>query len=210
MRPKDMDNKRIGSPLTRHFRLLAFLMALAAAPAPAWDSLERTTPARPADEAAAYAWALGATLVPIAMGGYLANEDIAGGVAGLMIFAGALGGPSAGQFYAGSTSQGWGGIGLRAGGGLLMVAGIVEAIDDICFMGGAGEGCEGDGDDGTVLAVAGLMVAGAGTLYSLVDTHFAVRRNQAAWTAARLELAPVLALTGAGDMAYGTRLRFWF
>jgi hypothetical protein len=141
------------------------------------------------DPAMAYTLAFGATVLPLVASFLIFDSD---GPVGTWMNVGALWvGPSAGQFYAGSPVTGLLGTGLRVGGSFLVASSISDMI--------------GDNADASSF-LAGLTIFTAGTLYSLVDTHFAVKRaNQRARKAAlpKTSLAPMLYPTRGGRLAPG-------
>ena len=82
--------------------------------------------------------------------------------------------PSLGHFYAGEVGRGVTHSLIRVGAGGLIVVGAVVAFDD-CW------GDEGDcGSSGPAIMIAGLVLGGASTLYSIIDSPAAAsRHNQA-------------------------------
>jgi TM2 domain-containing membrane protein YozV len=147
---------------------------------------------------AAYLWMFGATILPIVGGSMLAASPGSEGLAAALILSGIFVGPSAGQFYAGSVGAGLVATGLRVAGGGLMLVGLIQAI-----------GCSwGDGpcNAGEAEALVGLLVFGGGTLYSLIDTKFAVdRANEKArkTSGIKASFAPALYPTREGRLIPG-------
>jgi hypothetical protein len=144
----------------------------------------------------AYAWALGGTALPIIAGMYLIQTRAAA-PGGLLMASGILVGPSLGQFYAGSLGPGLGATLLRTTGGILMIAGLAEAFDDW----DCDEGRTCDGNNGATLGLLGLGAFFGGTLYSFIDTHFAVKRANASV----LQMSPEIRLSKQGAPALGMR-----
>jgi hypothetical protein len=156
---------------------------------------------RPAKSMAkAYAWAVGSTVVPIAIAYPMLNkenptdrEDLIGWP---LMISGIFIGPSMGQFYAGSYLNGTGGIVVRAA----SVIGLVMAFSDCPLFDNGDESC---GETGERVA-AGIYTAGV--LYSLVETYFAVNRaNERARKAAlsNTSLSPILYPTPDGRLIPG-------
>lgn len=139
--------------------------------------------------AVAYAWVVGATVIPIAIAYPMLNkdnptdrEDIIGWP---LMISGILIGPSVGQFYAGSWVRGIGGILFRSA----SAYGLMMAFSDCPLFDNGDESC---GETGERVA-AGIYVVGA--LYSLIDTYFAVNRaNERARRRyeSRTSLSPIL------------------
>lgn len=155
-------------------------------------------------EAVAYMLAIGATVLPLSLGYFLAGSDDTPYMGVPLLVAGGMIGPSVGQFYAGSHLHGWGGAALRTIGGLIFMAGALEAYDDILCT----DDC--DGNEGGPAMAAGLIVGGAGVLYSLVDTHFAFSRPRSEPEGGRLGWTPALGVTREGRTAYGARAWYQF
>lgn len=152
-------------------------------------------------EVTAYNWAATGTLGPVLAGTALAA--FGGGAelttrAGVgMILVGLGLGPSMGQVYAGSYLHGVAASTLRVGGGVLVVAGAAASV--------ASQGCEENDtcrDRGLPLALAGTLAYFGGVAYSLVETHFAVRRR-ASPSRPALSLTPTLHSLGPGHLGPG-------
>jgi hypothetical protein len=151
----------------------------------------------PAKNAAmAYTLAFGATVLPIAASILIFESE---GPVGSSMTIGALWlGPSAGQFYARSPVTGFLGTGLRVGGSLIVASSIGAMI--------------GDNADASSFLV-GFSIFTAGTLYSLVDTYFAVNRaNERARKAAlsNASLSPMLYPARDGRLIPGLATRVSF
>lgn len=84
------------------------------------------------------------------------NDRVVRTVGGVLIGAGALVGPSVGNFYAGDRRRGGRGILLRLGGGALMYAGIASAL--------SGDGSEAPG---TALFLGGATLTGVSALWNI-------------------------------------------
>ncbi|MDQ3001185.1 MAG: hypothetical protein M3Y08_07985 [Fibrobacterota bacterium] len=150
----------------------------------------------------AYALGIGGTVLPVTaaiMMSNLSNDN--GALMGTLVLSGLMIGPSLGQFYAGSIGQGFGGLGIRALGGLLTMTGLVLAIGEAFCTEDEGHECN-DGSDGTGFFILGAVTYIGGVVYSLVDTRFSVDRYYA-----RKEdsygLAPVLVPQGDGSIKTG-------
>jgi hypothetical protein len=152
-------------------------------------------------EDVAYAWALGATLVPFvpaavlyAIQGPTCQDDSEcdrGAITSILALSGAFLGPSAGQLYAGSTSQG--------------VKGVLFRLSSIIVLVALGDPY---GDEVTWVVASSLsgLVFVAGTVYSFWDTPKAVRRaNARARNAAmpKTSLSPMLYPARDGRLAPG-------
>jgi hypothetical protein len=84
-------------------------------------------------------------------------------------------GPSLGHFYAGEVGRGITHSLIRVGAGGVIMAGAVVMFSD-CW--GSDEEC--DGSAGPALMIGGLVLGGASTLYSIIDSPAAAsRHNQA-------------------------------
>jgi hypothetical protein len=141
-----------------------------------------------------FAWAVGATVLPVTMGAYLLeNTETPEGVGAILILGGLLGGPSAGQYALGSPIQGTVAGLVRTAGAVAFVAGLAQALGSaFCGMDFSGEGDDdcSDGDDGeSAVVVGGVLYLGA-TAYSLIDIPFAARREQS--RALRIGFGPFL------------------
>ena len=149
-------------------------------------------------ELLAYGLAAIGTSAPILTGALLAPNNFS--VGALLITGGALIGPSVGQFYAGSNSQAWTGSLIRGAGMALMVYGGVQEFD--CEYGGnQGENCPVDGN---ALIFAGEAVVFGGALYSLIDTHFAVKRANVKIKEKHFGFSPEI-IPSSGGTAVGMR-----
>ncbi|HAO98893.1 MAG TPA: hypothetical protein DCQ83_02490 [Fibrobacteres bacterium] len=138
----------------------------------------------------AYTWATIGTL-PFVFGiGEIISSDKGEGYRtfkdNLGFFGGALIGPSLGQFYAGSIGTGFGGILIRAVGAGSFSYIVLSKLD-----GGH------EGEDYTVHYILSGFYA-AGTIYSLIDTHYAVRRANETHNAMQIGFAPTLLPTSDG------------
>lgn len=148
-------------------------------------------------EANAYTLALATTAVPVALGiilGRSSNQVIAPVI---LVTGGALIGPSVGQFYLGSHGGGALGMTVRLGGGGIALAGAMEGLDDIF----CDEDC--DGNNGAGLMTLGLVVYGAGALWSLVDTHMTADRLRQRAAGLPVTFAPTLARGESGEWLPG-------
>jgi hypothetical protein len=130
-------------------------------------------------EGAALALALAGTLLPWGLAALAASNDQDGSLAWLGLLAYPLG-PSLGYFYAGSSEQALGGIGIRALGVGAFLAGIAIAWD------------EGDQILPAALVIGGGVVYVASTIYDLAGVTKAVRKNNARAGRASLNVVPVL------------------
>jgi len=101
--------------------------------------------------------------------------------------------PSLGHWYAGEFLTT--GMALRGVGGLLVIAGVAQALS--CFEGcGGGAGAAG----GVILAGAGSYVGG--TIYDVATAGDAARRYNRSH-GAQMAVAPTMIPTGGGAMAMG-------
>ena len=137
--------------------------------------------------------------------------------AGAFLFtAGATIGPSAGQFYAGSGGAALGSAGLRILGGGLFIYGTAiqclgcRAVDAITSQDHTQPDENYKDKEGALLVPLGLAIYGLGALVSVIDTHFAVRRNHEEVTGRRAELAPLLLPSSDGRLASGALVRLRF
>lgn len=156
----------------------------------------------------AYALGIGGTVLPITAAIMLSNLPNGNGndaLIGSLVLSGLMVGPSVGQFYAGSVGQGFAGLGIRAVGGLITIAGLATIIGD-AFCGfddseGEESRCDEQSDGGPLL-ILGLATYVGGVVYSLVDTRFSVdrhfRRRQDSFG-----VAPVLVPQGEGSIKAG-------
>jgi hypothetical protein len=171
----------------RPFALALLIVAASrAAPTAGFDSTSLSKPllnpekAKPApieekSMGMAYGLAVGGTVAPFALLGLMlshGNPTISGFVP---IWAGSVIGPSLGEFYAGSHARGWGATGVRTLGSTIVLVTFARGVGSAlsCIDNTADYQCKGPGATG--FWVGGAIYA-AGTLYSLVDTKFAVER----------------------------------
>lgn len=161
----------------------------------------------PPREGAAYGWAAAGTFVPMGLSMLLAgSENDAFKLSGVLLTgAGLLAGPSMGQYYAGSGWPATIGLAARTTGLWMLLTGI--------DLGSRSTGCTDDcpWSDGTEFAIAGWSTMGIGLVYSLIDTHYAVKRaRHRAEASERIGFAPTLAWNGDGKAQVGGRtwLRF--
>jgi hypothetical protein len=161
-------------------------------------------------EVLAYALALGGTALPVASGAWLANNHQPR-LGFTLLSLGALAGPSLGQIYAASYSRSVGGVALRTLGGFFVLTGLIESFKgDFCAVENFDRvedirSCK-DGNPAPHFTVAGFFLFG-GTLFSLVETHYAVDRwNKSVF----LSLSPTLARDADGPLRPGAMasLRF--
>lgn len=167
---------------------------------PAFDPRPRPTVAPPPEEkspATALLLSLGSTLAPVAAGvGVIsagAGEEmpilhILGGVT--LISAGTIFGPSVGYFYAGEWWRGLLDIGIRGALGVAAIAVLTKADGNAALWGGIG------------LASA----AGIYGIYGIFDSARAAKRMNARNAAKTVSVAPLVAPTPEGNMAYGLAL----
>jgi hypothetical protein len=153
---------------------------------------------------AAYAWAVGATVLPMAYYAYAGFNQHYGykrAIPLTILGTGLVVGPSAGQFYAGSWGKGLVGVGIRVAvvpvgalvGGIMAIAADNEPFNDLAAFG------------------AGMLLVGGagyivGTVYSMKDTPRAVERaNERARKEfeAKLSLSPMLYPTRDGRFVPG-------
>jgi hypothetical protein len=132
-------------------------------------------------------------------------------MAGLGLMGAALtAGPAMGQWYAGSTPQAWWSTGARALGLALIAAGPALPFEDMACVDAGGSDCANEGMEtlSTALIVSGAVTYVGSTVYSLIDTHRAVRKNRRAQSP--VDLTPSLALDSEGRLAPGAvaTLRF--
>lgn len=188
-------------------------VALEAASPIAYEAAPSVTPPAKSfarQEGTAYLMAAGSTLIPVGLAFASANAVDNPAFSLSLGFGGALIGPSMGQFYAGSALGGAGGILIRSLGGLLVLNGGLEAYDDVMcdmdFGGGDGD-CDGENGRGTM--VLGTAIYAAGTVISLLDTHWAYQRKRRAGQAA-LQWSPILALDRSGKVQSGAAVQMRF
>ena len=153
------------------------------------------------------------TVVPTGLGILLASASEDGGdgsgLAAVLVSYGIYFGPATGYWYAGASSPGWKGTGIRLGISLATVA----AVAAIC----SGDNCDifGDGNGATTAAgIAGLV--GLGTIvysvihdFASVDGH--VRQHNADLSArhagSRLSITPVVSHVNGGTVGVFGRLQ---
>lgn len=143
-------------------------------------------------EGAAYAWLLAGTLATTASGFYLAfaqKPDL-----GLFLMGvGTIAAPSFGQVYAGSPLQGAAGLAVRALGVVLFVPRFSEEWDASSCRRREEIDSEGPCPEPKGLgSLPGFLVWTGGFVYSLVDTHYAVKRKVKRARAAGFGLSPTL------------------
>lgn len=167
---------------------LLFTALCSAQNSPGIDSAYKASPSHHAgQETKAFGLAVVSTLVPVALGyGVAAASPDQVALPMILVAGGALIGPSVGEFYLGSRLGGTGGILIRGVGGIMVVNGVMEGLNDIFCS----ESC--DGNDGSGLFTIGVVVYAAGTLWSLVDTHLAADRLRQGAAALPFTLAPTL------------------
>jgi hypothetical protein len=87
-------------------------------------------------------------------------------------------GPSVGYFYVGESGRGTVHTAIRAGGAAMAGAGLtIVAVQAAgCILTFDSSSCENTG--GEILLAAGTVIVVADTVYSLIDTPFAVRREK--------------------------------
>jgi hypothetical protein len=164
-------------------------------------ALASTRPAAAADERedTASFLAAGGSIAGLALvGAGLVENDFAMGLAGggVLLLA-----PSLGHWYAGEADGK--GLGLRLGGAALVGLGGLLMLNG--FVGTDNEAETSDDEQeqqiiiGLGVGISGLVLGGAGVLYSVLDADDAVRRRAPA-----LHLAPMAARGTAGMMVGGT------
>lgn len=96
--------------------------------------------------------------------------------------------PSLGHWYAGHYLTG--GMAMRAGGGVLVIAGLAQALGSSLDSENSGSGDNGDSGAAMFLVGAGLYVGGA--LYDIATAPSAAER----WNTTHLQLAPTMVSSG--------------
>jgi hypothetical protein len=142
------------------------------------SALSREEP-RPVSNGAAYTWALLGTAAPFLFGiAILGHGPSPGkGTVGFTLV-GMTVGPSLGQFYAGSQGRGLIGSAIRGSGLLMAGIGLDRALSDPCKHDPDGDTPCDEAGAGELMTL-GLLTYAWGTLYSLIDTRFAVDRFNA-------------------------------
>ncbi len=158
--------------------------------------------------AAAYAWMLGATAIPIYAGSYMlssSHHEQGEEIGAALILGGILIGPSAGQYYAGAPGPATGALVLRLAGGGLVLIGLIKAFSN-CFW--ESSSC----NSGSGEALLGTVLFASGSAYSLIDTKFAVdryNRRERERAAVRTSFSPALFPVGEGsNRSYAPGLAF--
>jgi hypothetical protein len=193
------DSGSVLNPVDPSVPLPQILLRLPRDPDPSWRP--------PKSQAAAYSWAAGATLVPVAIALplILRNGATDGNkvVGAIFLGSGLLVGPSAGQLYAGSENTAVAGMLIRGvGPGLSMLIEAIKVFDDPFYR------CDSKCEASQIKTFAkfALVSFSIGTAYSLWDTHRAVNRaNESARKApvVKTSFAPALLPVGDGRLAPG-------
>ena len=179
------------------------------------DSLAAQQPAK--SEAVAYGLALGSTVIPVLVGGAMIGVSPDGSAVtsigkGFLITGLTLGltlGPSLGEFYAGSYKQGILGTSGRILGIGLVYFGALLSFNNRDYNGQRDMG----GGPGDAVAIFGAALATCSTIYSLIDTHFAVKRAKEKTRAAHVthfDIFPTLAHDADGSERMGMMARLSF
>lgn len=134
--------------------------------------------------AAAAAWSIGATLIPVWAGARMIDAgNGSAAIPGAILFLGGMAlGPSAGQWYLGSGLQGGFGAVIRSAGMVVFISGLAKSLGSaFCGMDFGGEGDDSrcpEGDPGKGAMTAGAYIYLAGAAYSLIDIPFAAKRER--------------------------------
>lgn len=172
--------------------------------------IDTVGPAKTKSEAVAYGWAVGSTLLPTLLGiGIISTIQPEDGnpyagmgqifLGGLVISGGVIVGPSIGQFYAGSIGKAFIGMAIRIFVPILAISLIPESRRDL---------------NGNEKAAITLTALSPGIIYSLFDTHYAVKRfnerARAKRTTTSFDLYPTLSRTANGGLGAGMMARVGF
>lgn len=187
--------------------ILATIALLTALYLPAWP---QNLPLKPRSESMAYGLAAAATAVPLVAGALLVNHSNEAVITtgGFLMVSGALLGPSFGQYYAGSAGHGIGATGVRVlGTVLLAVGGFASRPSISCLEREPGDECKDKGPS-PLMILGGATYIG-GVLYSLGQTHSAVRKRNTS-AAASLQWGPTFALDRSKSLQSGASLALSF
>jgi hypothetical protein len=149
---------------------------------------------------AAFAYPLLGTLLPVTFSATLAvtSDNPTGGLVLPLLFGGLLIGPSAGQFYAGSTGPGLAGIAVRGLGAGLFGTGLAASWRTRDCREGGDYVCKESKREG--LIPIGIAIYLGGAFYSLFEGIIAADRyNGKQLGSAHFGWAPVLVPTGNGS-----------
>lgn len=119
----------------------------------------------------------------------------------LLAFTGTFVGPSLGQYYAGSYAQGNWAVAGRLGGIIIILPAVaVAASQGLCDY-----NCDQSGPSPllVVAAIGGIGLFLGSTIYSFVDTHFAVRRANEKIRARYIGFSPELFPSSDGGVKPG-------
>ena len=159
------------------------------------DSLISPPPVK--SEIIAYGFAAAGTILPSLAGAPLAanwNNGNHEEIGTALILTGFTIGPSLGQFYAESFWQGSLALLGRGIGAGLIAYGFSKSLDEA-----PGNGPSAADLTGTI----GLILEGSGTIYSLIDTHFAVKRANDKIQAQHFGFSPELFPSSNGGLKPG-------
>ena len=191
--------------ISKFIRTTVLTGCLACLPATAQSISDSATISQPPakSELVAYGWALGGTLIPFVSGLIIVQPNKGSGAnttANILLGTGLILGPSLGQYYAGSYWRGSFGIVPRVAGSFIFSFGLlVDGLsDDKGAVGAVRSGAPG-GD--LILLGGSLMIAG--TVYSLIDTHFAVKRANEKVKAQHFGFSPELFPSSNGGLKPG-------
>lgn len=164
---------------------------------------------------AAYAWTLLGTAVPMGVGLAWLTGPSGNGEALLLTLAGAVIGPSLGQYYAGSPLQASLALTGRLAGLGILVWGIARGMENTTCMHhrNMGDDLECAESAGGTQIVIGTLLLGGSFLYSLIDTEWSIdraRARNAARRNARLSVDPWIAYGGPLSPRIGGRAQLRF
>lgn len=187
---------------------------------PGWAGREKVKPAStktqpaptmtPRQYAQSVALALGASLIPVALGTYLLKEEMSLGWGFGLFAAGALVGPSTGQFVYGFTTHGVLATILRAASATAAISIFFGSYGSCSssFWNGEDEPCS-EGFDPTLGLIASGTVFFGSFMYSLVQPAFSIHREPAR-TYLPVEVLPRLSYDAQGRSITGMTANWRF
>lgn len=177
---------------------------------PAVGAREEEPPAPSKSLETAYLLAVGGTALPVALGLVLYNSgdnEAAIAAGDVLALSGVLVGPSLGQFHARSPWTGLGGVLFRTAAAGMVSVGFSSFMDGaLCGMAqdivGAAPDCEEAGQYAYLLPLGAVVYLG-GLVYSVADTHRAVRLAPLRPSRENLRWSPTLKPDGKGGLQPG-------